>query len=128
MSANTVRDLLSVRLGIEMTMFRLTARGLIERPRLEPLPLSGKDSSHAKIGRRPIFVDANNGMAASGYLRFQQARTGNVVPGPAVIHTADHDHCAARQATRHDGRLSQCVDRFRCLGREHDRKDRPWIR
>jgi N-methylhydantoinase A len=73
--------------GIEMTMFRLTARGLIERPRLEPLPLSGKDCSHAKIGRRPIFVDARNGMADADIYDFSKLVPGNVVPGPAVIHT-----------------------------------------
>jgi N-methylhydantoinase A len=73
--------------GMEMTMFRLTARGLIDRPRLEPLPHSGKDSSHAKIGRRPIFVDARNGMAEADIYDFSKLSPGNIVAGPAVIHT-----------------------------------------
>jgi N-methylhydantoinase A len=73
--------------GIEMTMFRLTARGLIERRRLEPLPLSGTDGSHAKIGRRPIFVDAKDGMADAEIYDFSKLAPGNIVPGPAVIHT-----------------------------------------
>ena len=73
--------------GIEMTMFRLTARGLIDRPRLEPQPLAGIDASHAKIGRRPVFVDANNGMAEADIYDFGKLAPGNVVPGPAVIHT-----------------------------------------
>jgi N-methylhydantoinase A len=73
--------------GIEMTMFRLTARGLIERPRLEPLPLSRADSAHARIGRRPIFVDANSGMAEAHIYDFSKLAPGNVVSGPAVIHT-----------------------------------------
>jgi len=73
--------------GIEMTMFRLTARGLIDRPRLEPQPLAGPDASHAKIGRRPVFVDANNGMAQADIYDFGKLVPGNVVPGPAVIHT-----------------------------------------
>jgi N-methylhydantoinase A len=63
--------------GIEMTNFRLTARGLINRPRLEPEPLAAADSARAKAGRRPIFVEAKGGMAVPG----------NVVVGPAVIHT-----------------------------------------
>jgi len=73
--------------GIEMTMFRLTARGLIERPRLEPQPLAGADAGHAKIGRRPIFVDARNGMAAADIYDFGKLAPGNAVAGPAVIHT-----------------------------------------
>jgi len=73
--------------GIEMTMFRLTARGLIERPRLEPQALSGADSSHAKIGRRPIFVEARNGMADADIYNFEKLEPGNLVKGPAVIHT-----------------------------------------
>ena len=73
--------------GIEMTMFRLTARGLIDRPRLESLPLAGTGSTHAKIGRRPIFVDARNGMAEADIFDFNKLSPGNVVAGPAVIHT-----------------------------------------
>jgi N-methylhydantoinase A len=68
-------------------MFRLTARGLIERPRLEPLPLAGSDCSHAKIGRRPIFVEAKKGMSEADIYDFGKLVPGNVVAGPAVIHT-----------------------------------------
>jgi N-methylhydantoinase A len=73
--------------GIEMTMFRLTARGLFERPRLEPLPLAGKDCAGAKIDRRPIFVDARNGMTEADIYDFGKLSPGNIVKGPAVIHT-----------------------------------------
>ena len=73
--------------GIELTLFRLTARGLIDRPRLEPLPLAGTDASHAKIGRRSIFVDAKNGMAEADIYAFGKLAPGNMVQGPAVIHT-----------------------------------------
>jgi N-methylhydantoinase A len=73
--------------GMEMTMFRLTARGLFERPRLEPLPLADKDCSNAKIDRRPIFIDAKNGMAEANIYDFSKLSPGNIVNGPAVIHT-----------------------------------------
>jgi N-methylhydantoinase A len=73
--------------GIEMTNFRLTARGLIDRPRLEPEPLAGAASAHAKIGRRPIFVEAKGGMAEADIYSFEKLAPGNVVVGPAVIHT-----------------------------------------
>lgn len=73
--------------GIEMTMFRLTARGLFDRPRLEPLPLTGRDCSGARIDRRPIFVDAKNGMAEADIYDFGKLSPGNIIMGPAVIHT-----------------------------------------
>jgi N-methylhydantoinase A len=73
--------------GIEMTNFRLTARGLLERPRLEPQALTGANSSGAKTGRRPIFVEAKNGMAEADIYDFERLKPGNVVSGPAVIHT-----------------------------------------
>ena len=73
--------------GIEMTMFRLTARGLIERPALEPLPLASSDCSHAKIGRRRIFVEAKKGMSEADIYDFGKLVPGNAVAGPAVIHT-----------------------------------------
>ena len=73
--------------GMEMTMFRLTARGLMDRPKLEPLALSKPDSSAARIDQRQIFVEAKNGMANADIFDFQKLAPGNVVRGPAVIHT-----------------------------------------
>ena len=43
--------------------------------------------AHAKIGRRPIFVDARNGMAPADIYDFGKLLPGNAVLGPAVIHT-----------------------------------------
>ena len=54
---------------------------------IEPLPLAGHESAHAKIGRRPIFVDAKKGMAEANIYDFDKLVPGNVVKGPAVIHT-----------------------------------------
>lgn len=73
--------------GIEMTMFRLTARGLLARPRPEPRALGATTCAHAKTGRRPIFVEAENGMAEADIYDFERLNPGNVVAGPAVIHT-----------------------------------------
>jgi N-methylhydantoinase A len=73
--------------GIEMTQFRLTARGLMTRPELAPLPLGGIDSSAARTGRRRVFVEAADGMAETDIYDFEKLRPGNVVAGPAVIHT-----------------------------------------
>ena len=73
--------------GMEMTMFRLAARGLMVRPEIHAEPLSGADASAASMGRREIFVDASDGMAPADIYDFDRLVPGNVIPGPAVIHT-----------------------------------------
>ena len=73
--------------GMEMTMFRLSARGLVERPRIEEEPLAGADPGPARIGRRDIFVEAAGGFALADIYDFDRLAPGNVVAGPAVIHT-----------------------------------------
>ncbi len=73
--------------GTEMTMFRLTARGLVERPRIEQAALAGADPAPAHIGRREIFVEAASGLAPADIYDFERLAPGNVVAGPAVIHT-----------------------------------------
>ena len=73
--------------GMEMTQFRLKACGLMERPKLEPLPLGAADASAARVARRPIFVEAQGGMNEADIYDFERLMPGNVVAGPAVIHT-----------------------------------------
>lgn len=73
--------------GVEMTQFRLTARGVLARPELLPLPVAGPDSTAARVGRRRIFVEKVGGMAEADIYDFEQLRPGNVVEGPAVVHT-----------------------------------------
>jgi N-methylhydantoinase A len=73
--------------GMEMTQFRLTARGLMERPQIEAEATGGPDAAAARIGRRPIFVEAAGAMVESDIYDFERLRPGNVVTGPAVIHT-----------------------------------------
>ena len=73
--------------GMEMTMFRLTARGMVERPRIERAALDGADPGAARIGKRDIFVEAEGGFAPADIYDFERLAPGNVVAGPAVIHT-----------------------------------------
>jgi N-methylhydantoinase A len=54
---------------------------------MEAAPLEGRDSRAARIGRRPIFVEAENGMVPGDIYDFEKLKPGNVVEGPAVIHT-----------------------------------------
>ena len=73
--------------GIEMTLFRLKARGVGERAKLEPASLVGPDASAARIGRRAIFVEAAGGFRDADIYDFNRLAPGNAVSGPAVIHT-----------------------------------------
>ena len=73
--------------GMEMTQFRLTARGLMQRPELEPMALGGADSSAALAGRRKVFVESAGGMAEALIYDFEKLHPGNIIAGPAVIHT-----------------------------------------
>ncbi len=73
--------------GIEMTMFRLSARGAIARPEIVAEPLRGADPAAAHTGRREIFVEARDGKAPADIYDFDRLVPGNVVVGPAVIHT-----------------------------------------
>jgi N-methylhydantoinase A len=73
--------------GIEMTQFRLTASGLIDRPEIVPEKLSGNDASHALTSQRQVFVEAKNNFALADIYDFDLIQAGNEIVGPAVIHT-----------------------------------------
>lgn len=73
--------------GIEMTQFRLTARGLMERSEMIAEEIIGENSTSARIGRRPIFVDAQDGMIEADIYDFEKLHPGNVIKGAAVVHT-----------------------------------------
>ena len=57
------------------------------RPEIAPMAVEGTDADAAKMGRREVFVDARNGFAPADIYDFERLRPGNVVVGPAVIHT-----------------------------------------
>jgi N-methylhydantoinase A len=73
--------------GIEMTMFRLTATGLMQRPKLPEAAEGRPDSAPAKIGRRRIFVEAQGALVDADIYDFNTLAPGNRLSGPAVIHT-----------------------------------------
>jgi N-methylhydantoinase A len=73
--------------GIEMTQFRLTASGLIDRPEIVPEKLSGNDASHALTSQRQVFVEAKSNFAVADIYNFDLIQAGNEIIGPAVIHT-----------------------------------------
>jgi N-methylhydantoinase A len=73
--------------GIEMTQFRLTARGLLDHPDMSGAKKIGEDASSALISRRAIFVESKSAMIESDIYDFTLLNPGNIVRGPAVIHT-----------------------------------------
>ena len=73
--------------GMEMTMFRLTARGLLDRPTMEKATLGKADASSAILGTRDIFVEAKGTLKPGKTYDFERIVPGNVIAGPAVIHT-----------------------------------------
>jgi len=73
--------------GIEMTAFRLTARGLMPRPELPVEDEGPADPAAALIGRRPILDLTAGGMVDGWIYDFTRLKPGNEVAGPAVIHT-----------------------------------------
>jgi N-methylhydantoinase A len=73
--------------GMEMTSFRLSARGLMARPSIEKEKLGSEAPNGARMGKRKVFVEAANGMAEAEIYDFTKLAPGNVMRGPAVIHT-----------------------------------------
>ena len=73
--------------GIEMKQFRLTASGLLDKPQVPAFPLGPADPGAALTGRRDIFVEAAGRLAPADIYDFEKLVPGNVVRGPAVIHT-----------------------------------------
>lgn len=73
--------------GIEMTSFRLTARGLMPRPTLPAEDAGPADASAALMDTRQIYVEAEGGMSEGRIYDFDRLRPGNEIAGPAVIHT-----------------------------------------
>jgi N-methylhydantoinase A len=73
--------------GVEMTMFRLTARGVMPRPELPQEAEGPADAAPALMGTRPIFDGTAGGMAEGRIYDFTRLHPGMEVEGPAVIHT-----------------------------------------
>ena len=73
--------------GVELVTFRLKARGMMSRLRMEPVALGGSDSTHAERGTRPILIEETGAMQAVKVYDFDRMDPGNVVLGPTVIHS-----------------------------------------
>jgi N-methylhydantoinase A len=99
--------------GIEMTMFRLTARGVMPRPSLPEEAEGAAAPDAALMGTRRIF-DATTGSFAEGRIYdFDKLSPGNEMAGPAVIHTP------ITTIALHSGHLAK-MDRWRNIVVSYD--------
>ena len=73
--------------GIELVTYRLQARGMMNRLRMEPLGLGASDAAHAERGTRPIIIEETGAMRTVKVYDFERMNPGNVVRGPTVIHS-----------------------------------------
>lgn len=73
--------------GIEMTQFRLSASGMIDRPEFATQPQVACSTDSARIGKRRIFVDGHDSLTEAGIFDFDNLHPGHTITGPAVIHT-----------------------------------------
>ncbi len=73
--------------GIEMTRFRLSASGRIDHPDVAAQALVDASPRAALSGRRRIFVSGHDGLTEADIYDFDKLRPGNIMRGPAVIHT-----------------------------------------
>ena len=73
--------------GIEMTQFRLSASGMIDRPEFAALPLASASPDAARTGQRKIFVNGHDNLTGADIFDFEKLLPGNIIAGPAVIHT-----------------------------------------
>ena len=73
--------------GIELVTFRLRSRGLLARPAAIAQAEHGADPGSAQTGERLIFVDSESCMRPAKIYDFERLHPGNVVRGPAVVHT-----------------------------------------
>ena len=73
--------------GIEMTRFRLSAAGRIDRPDVAAQAYAGSSPNAALTGRRRIFVNGHDSLTEADVIDFEKLQPGNIIAGPAVIHT-----------------------------------------
>lgn len=73
--------------GMEMTRFRLTGRGVLERGTPVPAALEGEDASAARSGTRRAYSVGAGAMIDMPLYDFERLRPGNAVAGPAIVHT-----------------------------------------
>ena len=73
--------------GKEIMNFRLTATGMLDKPRLQRYPLSSGDAGGAVTGRRKVCFEEFEEARETPVYGFESLQPGNEIAGPAVIET-----------------------------------------
>jgi N-methylhydantoinase A/oxoprolinase/acetone carboxylase beta subunit len=68
---------------LSLDLFRLRVKKPMSKPRLVERPLQGADSSHARVGERPVGWGSRSGKAQ--IYRWEQLQPGNHVEGCAIL-------------------------------------------
>jgi N-methylhydantoinase A len=74
--------------GKEIVTYRLSATGIIGKPRIEQTGAASTSAEHALMGRRNVFFDASVGFVDTPIYNLTLLRPGIEVTGPAVIESA----------------------------------------
>ena len=72
---------------MEITLWRVSAHGLMPRPELFSANTGNASVAQAKIAEREIFVEKSQEFATADIYDFSKLQSGHVLSGPAVIHT-----------------------------------------
>ncbi len=73
--------------GKEILTFRVTAVGLLSKPRIREEPVAGESADHARKPERSVFFEELGDFAPTAIYDFQRMRPGMGLSGPAVIET-----------------------------------------
>ncbi|MGD8546047.1 MAG: hydantoinase/oxoprolinase family protein [Candidatus Bathyarchaeota archaeon] len=74
---------------VELVNIRLTALGLVMKPKLKRQILQGKDADKAKIGERNVFFEERVGQVKTPVYEREKLKAGNIIQGPAVLEQYD---------------------------------------
>ena len=73
--------------GKEILTFRVTAVGLLNKPRIKEEPAAGASADGARKPERSVFFEELGGFAPTAVYEFQRMTPGMGLSGPAVIET-----------------------------------------
>jgi N-methylhydantoinase A len=75
---------------VELVNVKLTAVGLVEKPKLKEKPLHRKKPlEETVIAKRKVFFEQNNGYVETSVYRRKRLKAGTMINGPAVIEQYD---------------------------------------
>jgi N-methylhydantoinase A len=71
--------------GKEIVTYRVSARGLIGKPKIDKDKAETKSAEAALKGRRPVYFEEHKDFVETPIYDFQLMHSGNEITGPAII-------------------------------------------